>query len=92
LRQAFSAFRPFAASAADVQVLGDRSIDAGIGTLLRPIATPLTLGGFDASVIDPVTSILRDQGFAPVMAGGQASPPADRRAAPLRPATRLGSR
>jgi hypothetical protein len=91
LRQAFSAFRPFAASAADVQVLGDRSLDAGIGTLLRPIATPLTLGGFDASVIDPVMSVLRDQGFAPMMAGAQVvAPSGDRRPQPLRPGDPIG--
>ncbi len=30
------------------------ALNAGIGTMLRPIATPLTLGGFDAAVIDPL--------------------------------------
>jgi hypothetical protein len=38
--------------------------------MLRPIATPITLGGFDPSVIDPVASAFRDRGFLPVMAGG----------------------
>src|SRR5262249_14356798 len=51
LRQAFTWARPFATNAADVQILGTGltpgTINAGIGTLLRPIATPLTLGGFD---------------------------------------------
>ena len=47
LRQAFSWARPFADSPADVQVFGGTGLNAGIGTLLRPIATPLTLGGFD---------------------------------------------
>ena len=42
--------RPFADSPADIQVFGDAGLNAGIGTLLRPIATPLTLGGFDADV------------------------------------------
>ena len=69
LRQAFSWMRPFADSPADVRVFGDAALNAGIGTLLRPIATPLTLGGFDAGVIDPVASAFRDQGFVPVMAG-----------------------
>ncbi len=69
LRQAFSWMRPFADSPADVQVFGDATLNAGIGTLLRPIATPLTLGGFDAGVIDPVAAAFRDQGFVPVMAG-----------------------
>ena len=54
LRQAFSWIRPFADSPSDVQVFGDGSVNAGIGTLLRPIATPLSFGGFDPGVIDPV--------------------------------------
>src|SRR5688572_31868825 len=69
LRQAFSWMRPFADSPNDVQVFGDAGLNAGIGTLLRPIATPLTLGGFDSAVIDPVASAFSDQGFVPVMAG-----------------------
>jgi hypothetical protein len=81
LRQAFSWIRPFADSPSDLQVLGD--VNAGIGTMLRPIATPLTLGGFDASVISPVASVFRDQGFVPVMAGG-AQTPMSAQAAPRR--------
>src|SRR5688572_12240143 len=46
LRQAFSWTRPFADSPADVQVLGAPGVNAGIATMLRPIATPITLGGF----------------------------------------------
>ena len=68
LRQAFSWIRPFAESASDVQVFGDSSVSAGIGTLLRPIATPLSFGGFEPSVIDPVVAAFRDQGFVPIMA------------------------
>jgi hypothetical protein len=75
LRQAFSWMRPFADSAADIQVLGGGTFAGGLGTMLRPIATPLTLGGFDASVIDPVASVFRDAGFVPMMAGGQMAPP-----------------
>jgi hypothetical protein len=71
LRQAFSWIRPFADSPSDVQVFGDHSVNAGIGTLLRPIATPLSFGGFDPSVIDPVASAFRDQGFVPIMAASQ---------------------
>jgi hypothetical protein len=71
LRQAFSWIRPFADSPSDVQVFGDSSVNAGIGTLLRPIATPLSFGGFDPSVIDPVASAFRDQGFVPILAASQ---------------------
>lgn len=78
LRQAFSWFRPFADSPADIQVFGGGAINinAGIGTMMRPIATPLTLGGFDASVIDPLANAFGEHGFVPVMAGaGQQSTP-----------------
>lgn len=72
LRQAFSWTRPFADTPADVQVLGGVGLQAGLGTLLRPIATPLTLGGFDAGVVDPIASAFRDQGFVPMLAGSAA--------------------
>jgi len=98
LRQAFSWMRPFADSPADVQVFGDAGLNPGIGTLLRPIATPLTLGGFDAGVIDPVASAFRDQGFVPVMAGSSLLTPrlaqtagwASTAARPLRPGDPIG--
>jgi len=90
LRQAFAWARPFADNPADVQVLGD--VSAGISTMLRPIATPLTLGGFDASVISPVAAVFRDQGFVPVMAGAaQITQTARASAAPrLRPGDPIG--
>jgi hypothetical protein len=99
LRQAFSWMRPFADSPSDVQVLrGDASlVNAGMATMLRPIATPLTLGGFEPGVIDPIAIAFRDQGFLPIMAGslqgpGPAGPgPAARAAAPpLRPGDPIG--
>jgi hypothetical protein len=92
LRQAFSWIRPFADSPADVQVYGVAGLNAGIGTMLRPIATPLSFGGFDPYIADPLTSAFRDQGFVPVMAGSSAlaqtnGTPA---AQPLRPGDPLG--
>jgi hypothetical protein len=89
LRQAFSWIRPFAESPSDVRVFGEGGINAGIGTMLRPIATPLTLAGFDATVVDPIMAAFRDQGFVPVMAGAaQTSPTAP--PAPLRPGDPVG--
>ncbi len=98
LRQAFSWMRPFADSPADIQVFGDGGLNAAIGTLLRPIATPLTLGGFDAGVIEPVASAFRDQGFVPVMVGSSLLAPrlaqtaggASPAARPLRPGDPIG--
>jgi hypothetical protein len=92
LSQAFAWAKPFAESPNDVQLLGGASVNAGIGTLLRPIATPITMGGFDTTVADPVMSAFRDRGFLPVMGGGalaqqdgSAAPPL-----PLRPGDPIG--
>ncbi len=90
LRQAFSWMRPFADSPSDVQVFGNGAVNAGIGTLLRPIATPLSLGGFDADVIDPIASVFRDQGFVPVMAGSSQLPAPCRGDACVAPTLRPG--
>ena len=93
LRQAFAWAKPFADSPADVQFFGDAAAaNAGIGTLLRPIATPLSFGGFDTSVIDPVVSVFRDQGFVPVMAGSMQTNGAQvaRSATVLRPGDPIG--
>ena len=73
-------------------MLSGVSSDLGrMSAMLRPIATPLTLGGFDPSVIAPVTSVFHEQGFVPMLAGGAQSPQAARRAAPaLRPGDPIG--
>jgi hypothetical protein len=89
LRQAFSWVRPFAETPGDVQVFG-AGVDAGIGTMLRPIATPLTIGGFDASVIDPLASAFREQGFLPMMAGAGGQDAVARSQQPLRPGDPIG--
>jgi hypothetical protein len=96
LRQAFSWTRPFADSPSDVQVLGAPGMNAGIATMLRPIATPITFGGFDSSVIDPLAAAFRDQGFMPMMTGSatgsfaQSANGATASATPLRPGDPVG--
>jgi hypothetical protein len=91
LRQAFSWARPFAGSPSDVQLLGGADVNPGIGTMLRPIATPLSLAGFDATAIEPFASAFREQGFVPIMTGGSADPaPGAKRPEPLRPGDPIG--
>jgi hypothetical protein len=90
LKQAFSWMRPFADSPSDVQVFGDPSVNPGIGSLLRPIATPISMGGFDSTVIDPVVSVFREQGFVPVMAGAAQTTGALLPAAPLKAGDPIG--
>jgi hypothetical protein len=89
LRQAFSWMRPFAENPNDVQVFGT-GLDASVGTMLRPIATPLTIGGFDASVIDPLASAFREQGFLPMMAGAGGQDTPVKANEPLRPGDPIG--
>ena len=95
LSQAFAWTKPFAENPNDVQVFGDTAVTAGLGTMLRPIATPITLGGFDPGVIDPVAGAFRDRGFLPVMAGGSMKLAAGQQGAssaprPLRPGDPIG--
>ena len=73
-RQALDWNRPFAERAADARLAGVSSVaglsDGHIGTLLRPIATPLVMSGFEAGVADTLGAAFRDQGFVP---GGSAA-------------------
>jgi hypothetical protein len=72
-----------------VQFFGDGPFNAGIGTMLRPIATPLSLGGFDPLTVEPWTNAFRENGFVPVMAGGAQSG-ASAKSGPLRPGDPVG--
>src|SRR5262245_3005733 len=62
--------RAFASRPEDARLIGASSIQgvAGgeIGTLMRPIATPLTMSGFEPDVADMIGGVLRDQGFVPM--------------------------
>ena len=64
---------PFARRPADVQVIGmPAAAGAQMGAMLRPIATPLLLGGFDAEVADLIAEPFRAAGFTPVLSGASA--------------------
>jgi ABC-type antimicrobial peptide transport system permease subunit len=68
-RKALNWNRPFAERPDDAQLTGVSAV-AGLGprqlgTLLRPIATPLVMSGFDPDVADVFTGAFRDQGFIP---------------------------
>ena len=92
IRQSFAAVRPFAESPADVRVTGTSGINAGLGTLLKPIATPVTLGGFSSTGSGLLGSLFRDLGFLPVAAGAQAqtTPVRDGITTALRPGDPIG--
>jgi hypothetical protein len=68
-RKALTWNRPFAERPNDAELSGIASI-AGmaapqLGTLLRPIATPLVMSGFEPDLADMFGSAFRDQGFIP---------------------------
>ncbi len=68
-RKALNWNRPFAERASDTQLRGVSNISGlgtEIGTMLRPIATPLVMSGFDPSVGDGLMSAFRDSGFLPM--------------------------
>ena len=82
---------PFARRPADVQVIGmPAAAGAQMGAMLRPIATPLLLGGFDAEVADLIAEPFRAAGFTPILSG--ASPAGDTvaPAGPLREGDAIG--
>src|SRR5258708_1382751 len=71
-RKALNWNRPFADRPEDARAFGVTAVDglaAGqLSTLMRPIATPLVMSGFEPDVADLFGSSLRDQGF--VASGG----------------------
>ncbi len=75
-RQSYARLAPFAARASDVQSFGLPAAEgAHLGTMLRPIATPLLMSGFEPQTISLVSAIFRDAGFTPAAGavGGRAS-------------------
>jgi hypothetical protein len=77
-RRALAWNQPFADRQGDSRLLGAASaggFDGGqLGVLLRPIATPLVMSGFDPGVADLLGSAFRDQGFVPMGGGGPVGP------------------
>jgi hypothetical protein len=71
LRAAHGQLQPFAARPADVQAIGlPAAAGAQLGAMLRPIATPLVMTGFEPETVDLLAGAFRDAGFAPVVGGG----------------------
>jgi hypothetical protein len=75
-RKALNWNRPFAERPSDTQLVGVSNV-AGvggeIGTMLRPIATPLVMAGFEPAVSDALVSTFRDAGFVPMGAASAAT-------------------
>lgn len=75
LKQSFAWARPFADTPNDLQFFGSgRAVDGQLGTLLRPIATPLVMGGFSSDIVDSIGGAFRDNGFVTVPGGADDRP------------------
>jgi len=90
IRATYARVAQFADRPADVQAFGlPASAGAQMGALLRPIATPLVMSGMSASTSDLVSSMFRDAGFTPALAGGS-SASAIPASEPLKPGDPVG--
>ena len=87
---AFDGARPFARQPGHVRALGlPPAAGRRLGTMLRPIATPVVLSGFDPRVRELWTAAFRGSGFVTAVGAGQTPrPPA---AAPLQPGDTIGA-
>ena len=74
LRATYGRLAPFASRPADIQAIGlPAAAGAQIGSMLRPIATPLLMGGFEPDIADLIAGAFRDSGFSPVITGSASS-------------------
>ena len=93
-RRALNWNRPFAERPADAQLLGVSTV-AGfgpqqLGTMLRPIATPLVMGGFEPDFGAMLGAAFQDQGFVPTAAAAGLRPGDMAFEGPLKPGDALG--
>jgi SpoIVB peptidase S55 len=74
LSATYGRLTPFAERPADVQGIGiPAAAGAQLGAMMRPIATPLLMGGFEPEVADLISGAFRESGFSPVITGTAAS-------------------
>jgi hypothetical protein len=93
LAAAYARLAPFASRAADVQSIGVPAVaGAQFGVMLRPIATPLILGGFEPATVDLVADAFSAAGFVPTLSGGSGaqSPEVRSMTGPLREGDAVG--
>jgi hypothetical protein len=93
-RKALNWNRPFADRPDDAQFIGSTGL-SGVGgreiaTMLRPIATPLVMSGFEPDVASTLGAAFQDQGFVP-MAGAAGTHPGEMPFdGPLKPGDAIG--
>jgi hypothetical protein len=90
LTATYARLSPFAARPADVRTIGiPAAAGAQLGAMMRPISTPLLMGGFEPEIADFVAGAFRDSGFTPIITGA-ASPEVQTPAGPLREGDAVG--
>lgn len=89
MRASMSWTRPFADRPGDVRIFGD-GVSGQVATMLRPIATPLNLGGFSPEIADMLGASFRDYGFVPVAGAAAAGQMPSMNDTPLRPGSAVG--
>jgi hypothetical protein len=94
-RKALNWNRPFADRPEDARYFGDGGAGvanvSAVGTMLRPIATPLIMSGFEPDLADMLASAFREQGFAPSGAGAVGGRPGEQPfEGPLKPGDAVG--
>jgi hypothetical protein len=91
LTAAYDRLAPFARRPADVQTIGlPAAAGSQLGAMLRPIATPLLLGGFEPEAADLIAEPFRLAGFSPVLAPAGAARDVPAVDTPLREGDAIG--
>ena len=94
-RKALNWNRPFAERPEDARLIGVSGV-AGLGsrelgTVLRPIATPLVMAGFEPELTDMLGLAFQDQGFVPTGGGSSEARPGEMPfEGPLKPGDAIG--
>jgi hypothetical protein len=93
-RRALTWNRPFADRPGDAALVGASGINGvsgtEIGTMLRPIATPLMMSGFEPAVSDLLSGAFGAQGFIPTGRGTMARSGENPYEGPLKPGDAIG--
>jgi hypothetical protein len=89
MRASMSWARPFADRPGDVLATGE-GVTGQVATMLRPIATPMSLGGFSPEVAELLGASFRDYGFLPMAGAAAAGQGSAAGSMPLRPGSAVG--
>ena len=91
LSATYGRLTPFANRPADVQAIGiPAAAGAQMGAMLRPISTPLLMGGFEPEIADLVAGAFRESGFTPIITGAASAELQSTPEVPLREGDAIG--